>query len=167
MTDLGQRCRAGVTAQKSHQSPRSKERTLPSIAFATRNRSRTAATSPSSSMSTKDQREETLDLHGLEWSGSEANHPNQSPESAAALSWVHPLFFTAALLACAIFLFRQTSPPDLFEHSDKFAHAGGFFALVLLGYRATSRNSIPFPIVEDTASGVLLRPVECLPQTCF
>ena len=62
-----------------------------------------------------------------------------------ALSW---FVFAVSLLVCGYFLFRQTPLPQGFAHSDKLGHVGGFFALVLLGYRATScRFGVPFLIL--------------------
>lgn len=62
-----------------------------------------------------------------------------------ALFW---LLFVLSVLVCGYFLFRQTPPPQIFAHSDKLGHIGGFFALVLLGYRAaSSRFGVPFLIL--------------------
>lgn len=62
-----------------------------------------------------------------------------------AMSW---FLFAVGLLVCGYFLFRQTPLPQGFAHSDKLGHVGGFFALVLLGYQATScRVGVPFLIL--------------------
>lgn len=64
----------------------------------------------------------------------------------------HPLFcrflFVTSLLICGYFLFCPTPLPQGFAHSDKLGHIVGFFALVLLGYRAaSSRMGMPFLIL--------------------
>lgn len=60
------------------------------------------------------------------------------------LGW-HGLLFILVLAFCVYVLFRQeTLFPQWFEHSDKWAHAAAFFALVLLGYGAMSRIGFPF-----------------------
>lgn len=56
--------------------------------------------------------------------------------------------FVISVLVCGYFMFRQGPLPQWFAHSDKLGHVGGFFALVLLGYRATScRIRFPFLIL--------------------
>ena len=64
-----------------------------------------------------------------------------------------PLFcrflFVIGLLVCGYFLFCPTPPlPQGFAHSDKLGYVGGFFVLMLLGYRATScRFGVQFLIL--------------------
>jgi VanZ family protein len=56
--------------------------------------------------------------------------------------------FSAGVLICSYFLFRQAPVPQLFANSDKVGHAGAFFALVILGYLSTSRINARLVVVS-------------------
>ncbi len=60
------------------------------------------------------------------------------------------------LLVCVYLLLRPTPVPLWFPQSDKLGHAGGFFALVLLGYRATPRTTAAFVLLLTGLIGLAI-----------
>lgn len=71
----------------------------------------------------------------------------RSPVPAMLRPWPYWLLFAIVLLGCMYLLLRPTPVPQWFAGSDKLGHVGGFFVLVLLGYRTTVRTSASFVIL--------------------
>jgi len=86
----------------------------------------------------------------------ERSHMKRSPVPAMLRPWPYWLLFATVLAVCAYLLLRPTPIPQLFADSDKLGHAGGFFVLVLLGYRATVRTSASFVILLTGLIGLAI-----------
>ena len=79
-----------------------------------------------------------------------------TPVPAMQRPWPYWLLFAGVLLVCVYLLLRPTPVPQWFANSDKLGHAGGFFALVLLGYGATPRASAFFVLLLTGLIGLAI-----------
>lgn len=98
----------------------------------------------------------SLDGGFAEYPAVQRSHLKQTPAPEIPRPWPYWLLFAGMLLVCVYLLLRPTPVPLWFPQSDKLGHAGGFFALVLLGYWATPRTTAAFVLLLTGLIGLAI-----------